>query len=178
MAWFLGCGSLLELKCRIRRTFLLFVCFFFKVCLSYHLQNNVRVTNLWVFLKHLSYAGMVAQNFVLAIQLWFVQYITSFCGGTCKSCNMSCVHFCIYPSLFSEVKLAESSSCGCMPSFPCEILEYLPSENNGKDKVPGELPEVSLTFVLYVTMQFHCIRSYFWWWGKKRTWEQTRWCAC
>ena len=69
-----------------------------------------------------------------------------------KGCNMSCIHLCIYPSLFSEVKLAERSPFGCMPPFPCEILEYLPSEKNRKNKVPGEVPEVSLTFVLYVTI--------------------------
>lgn len=135
-----------------------------------------------VFLKHLSYAGYGSSELCASYPalVCTVHYLILWrhLQRLPKGCNMSCVHFCIYPSLFSEVKLAESSSFGCMPSFPCEILEYLPSENNGKDKVPGELPEVSLTFVLYVTMQFHCIRSYFWWWGKKRTWEQTRWCAC
>lgn len=77
---------------------------------------------------------------------------------------MRCVHLCIYPSLFSEAKLTESSPFGYMPPFPCEISEYLPSENNGKNKVPGELPEVSLTFVLYVAIDSFTGLDIFWWW--------------
>ena len=70
-----------------------------------------------------------------------------------KGSGMKCVHLCIYLSLFLEVKLAEISPFGRMPPFSCEILEYLPSENNGKNKDPYELPEVSLTLVLYITIR-------------------------